>query len=71
MSCFSAKCSNPEAEVTNLIQVIGYTGLALEGTNITFSCPPGLLLTGCGMATCKHNGLWEPDPSEASYCVGQ
>ena len=59
---FSAKCRNPEPDVTNLIQVIGNTSLALEGTNITFSCPPGLLLTGCGMSTCKSDGLWDQIP---------
>ena len=35
--------------------------LPLEGSTITFSCPPGLVLTGPNSAICTRNGEWEPD----------
>ena len=44
---------------------------ALEGTNITFSCPLGMVLTGpTGVATCMRNGEWEPDPGRVQ-CKGE
>ena len=35
--------------------------LFLEGTNITFTCPPGLLLSGPNALMCMGNGKWGPD----------
>ena len=43
---------------------------ALEGTNITFSCPPGLILTGPNTSTCMRNGNWEPNPQRVK-CLGE
>ena len=34
----------------------------LEGRTVSFSCPPGFILTGPDSATCTGNGEWEPDP---------
>ena len=45
------------------------SNLTLEGTNITFSCPPGMVLTGPTTATCTGTGEWEPDPTEVQ-CKG-
>ena len=36
--------------------------LTFEGSTISFSCPPGFVLTGPDSATCTGNGEWEPDP---------
>ena len=36
-----------------------YDIIPLEGTNITFSCPPGSVLSGPNLATCAENGQWE------------
>ena len=33
-----------------------------EGSTVSFSCPPGFVLTGPDSATCTGNGEWEPDP---------
>lgn len=33
----------------------------LEGSNVTFTCPPGLVLTGPSTSRCLGNGKWEPD----------
>ena len=41
----------------------GYEDPAMEGRNVIFSCPPGLVLTGPSTTTCMENGEWEPDPS--------
>ena len=41
----------------------------LEGTNITFTCSPGLVLTGPNTSTCMGNGEWEPNPREVE-CKG-
>ena len=38
--------------------------LPVEGNTVTFSCPPGLALTGPNSSVCNENGEWEPDPSQ-------
>ena len=43
---------------------------AIEGANVTFSCPPGRILTGPNVATCMRNGEWEPDLQELK-CLGE
>ena len=40
---------------------MGFSDPAIQGTNITFTCPPGLVLTGPDTSTCMGNGEWEPD----------
>ena len=35
----------------------------IEGSIVTFSCPPGFALIGPDSATCAENKEWEPDPS--------
>ena len=42
---------------------------ALEGTAVSFSCPPGLMLNRPNMTICMENGEWEPDPREVK-CQG-
>ena len=45
-------------------RVKGYhDNLPVEGSNITFSCPPGFILIGPNSTICVENGEWEPDPS--------
>ena len=39
--------------------------IPVEGTTISFSCPPGLVLIGPNSATCTEDGEWEPDPKTA------
>ena len=43
---------------------------ALVGTNATFSCLPGQVLSGSYRSTCMKNGEWEPDPMEVQ-CIGK
>ena len=41
----------------------------VEGTQIYFSCPPGLLLSGPNLSMCMENEEWEPTPREVE-CEG-
>ena len=41
----------------------------LKGTNITFTCPPGLVLSGPNTSMCMENGKWEPGTKEVK-CKG-
>ena len=51
------------------IIVYGNLYPAIEGTSVTFSCPPELVLTGSNTSMCMRNGEWEPDPQELK-CLG-
>ena len=66
----SGNCGNPVAQVNNFTTVIGYKDPAVEGANVTFTCLPGLVLTGPNTTTCMENGEWEPDPIEVN-CTGE
>jgi hypothetical protein len=63
-----AKCDNPELLFTSgsatTPRVEGFDGMVptLEGHTVSFSCPPGFVLTGSDSATCAGNGEWEPGP---------
>ena len=71
-----ANCGHPELLSTCLIgidsvtKIVGYDDIiAIEGSTIMFSCPPGLVLTGPNYATCMENREWEPDPRRL-VCTG-
>ena len=55
-------------ELTNALAV-GYEDPALEGQNITFTCPPGQMLNGSNASSCMGDGEWEPDPRKVG-CTG-
>ena len=40
-----------------------------EGQFITFTCPPGLVLTDSNASVCTGNREWEPDPGVLD-CIG-
>lgn len=64
-------CDSMATQNDNSTMVImNYTDPAVEGSNVTFSCPSGLILTGPSVATCMRNGKWEPDPREVA-CKGK
>jgi hypothetical protein len=42
---------------------------ALEGTVLSFHCPPQYVLIGSNITTCMGNEEWEPDPREVE-CKG-
>ena len=64
-------CGNPAPDnlVDNSVSISGYTAPAMEGTTVTFQCPPGLVLDGTNSSTCMENGEWEPPPCEV-HCFG-
>ena len=41
----------------------------IEEQFITYTCPPGLILTGSNASVCMGNREWEPDPGEVD-CIG-
>ena len=41
----------------------GYEDPPPEGQNVSFSCPPEMVLTGPNTTTCMEDGEWEPDPN--------
>ena len=66
----AAKCGYPLV-ADNSPRITGYHDPALEGATLTFSCPPGKILTGPNMTICMKNGEWEPDPQvEGIKCAG-
>ena len=71
--CFitAAKCGYP-LDADNFLRITGYHNPPLEGATVTFSCPPGKILTGPNRTTCMGNGEWEPDPRiEGIKCAGE
>ena len=52
-----------------LNEIFGSIWPAIEGTNITFICPPGMVLIGTNSTTCMENGQWDPDPRDVK-CQG-
>ena len=41
----------------------------MKGKHITYTCPPGFVLTGPNASVCTGNGEWEPDPGQVD-CLG-
>ena len=66
---FVAMCSYPLHHHNGLVRTSVDREPTLIGTNITFSCSDGLVLTGPSTAICTENGNWEPDPEEVD-CKG-
>ena len=64
----TVRCATPISGVMmedSLVRVAAdkESDIFLEGANVTFACPPGLVLTGPTIATCMENGEWEPNVS--------
>ena len=64
-----AKCGNIVNQIDASISIHIDLYPAIEGTNVTFSCPHGLVLNGPNTSTCMRNGEWEPD-SQNLTCLG-
>ena len=53
-----------------MVTILSYTkGPWIEGSILTYSCSPGLIVTESNMSTCMDNGQWEPDPMDV-MCIG-
>ena len=57
-------------QIDKSIRIYGSMNPTIEGTSVTFSCPPGLVLTGPNTSMCMRNGEWEPDPQKLK-CLGE
>jgi hypothetical protein len=64
---FQDKISVDNAYDSAIIE--GYVDPALEGTVLSFDCPPQYVIIGPNTTTCMGNGEWEPDPREVE-CKG-
>ena len=64
----SVSCRNPNYNNPN-IEVVGLRYPIIEGSSITFRCPPGLMLSGYNTSTCMRNREWKPDPENID-CKG-
>ena len=53
----------------NAIVVAGSDSRPIEGQFITYTCPPGFILTGPNASVCMENREWEPDPGQVE-CIG-
>ena len=42
----------------------------IKGQFITYTCPPGFILSGPNMSVCTGNREWEPDPGTVD-CIGE
>ena len=56
--------------VDSSIIILGYNSPAMEGSDVTFSCPSRMRLSGTNTSTCKVNGEWEPDPQGINCDTG-
>ena len=54
----------------NVIVITGSQDYPLiEGQSITYTCPPGFVLTGPNASVCMGNREWKPDPGQVE-CIG-
>ena len=51
------------------INIHGSMNPAVERTNVTIICAPGLVLNGPNTSTCMRNGEWEPNLQKLK-CLG-
>ena len=69
MTYYVGKCNDPLTLIHSDVIVMGYEDPALEGENITFTCPTGAILTGSNTSTYLENGEWEPDLRDVECSV--
>ena len=66
--CIAGRCEDPLLSITDdsVISMGYHRNLSVNGTVVTFSCPPGLMLNGPDSVMCIHTGQWEPAPIEVN-----
>lgn len=61
ISMIAGECKNPvDTDLFSNVKVNNYSDPALEGTNVTLSCPDGYTLKGSDVISCNSDGKWEP-----------
>jgi hypothetical protein len=67
---YTVRCADPlhaamikdsDSSVRVVANQVSDPAIYLEGDSVTFTCPPGLILTGPSTSRCLGNGEWEPD----------
>ena len=68
-----AICRHPEllpmVNNDSITRVLSDNHIPVEGSTITFSCPPEMELIGSNSATCTENGEWELSDSSGLTCA--
>ena len=64
-------CDHPSTQLLHhpVAVVTGSDSPPVKGQFITYTCPPGFILTGPNVSVCTGNREWEPDPGEVE-CIG-
>ena len=64
-------CDHPPTQLFcgPVVVVMGSGSPPIEGQFITYTCPPGFILTGPNVSVCTENREWEPDPGDVE-CIG-
>ena len=68
--CVSDSCENPGSYIGDFVMIHVNGEEIITGSNVTFTCPPGRILTGPDASTCMGNGEWHPNPRNSS-CTGE
>ena len=69
--CIAGRCEDPLLSITDdSVIAMGHLNLSVNGTVVTFSCPPGLMFNGPESVMCTHTGQWEPAMSEVNCSEG-
>ena len=69
--CTAGRCEDPLLLISDdSVIAMGHINLAVTGTVVTFSCPPGMMLNGPDSVMCTHTGQWEPTLSEVNCSEG-
>ena len=55
-------CEILRAQISDFVIVNEEQDLVMEGSSVTFTCPPGRILTGPNTSTCMGDGQLYPDP---------
>ena len=61
-------CKHVNMSNKSVTEYNGHSDPPLEGTTVSFSCPPRQELIGPNASICT-NGSWDPDPTETE-CKG-
>ena len=66
------RCDDPLLPITDdSVMAVDYRNVALNGTVVTLTCPPGRMLNGPKSVMCTQTGQWEPNPSTVNCSAAE